>query len=189
MRDTGAHPENSPPVFRLDFSGRGTLDRAEQVRAQMALTDPADHVAHSGSARNLSPSSLTERLSTSREVLALAASGVEPHLADPAFFILLGTLAEAGNIAELDVELGVLGPTLSRLPHLDEGRHVAWFRCMRATLDGHLGEAERLAEEGLRRAYGVEDPDAEAVYGGQIAVIRWQQGRASDVEDTEMRLL
>lgn len=228
MRDTVAHPENSPPVFRLDFSGRDTLDRAEQVRAQMALTDPADHVAHarlasilagalvatdppgahaaaevatrhadiSGlddarawallarSARNLSPSSLTERLSTSREVLALAASGVEPHLADPAFFILLGSLAEAGNIAELDVELGVLGPTLSGLPHLDEGRHVAWFRCMRATLDGHLGEAERLAEEGLRRAYGVEDPDAEAVYGGQIAVIRWQQGRASDVEDT-----
>lgn len=46
MRDTVAHPENSPPVFRLDFSGRGTLDRAAQVRAQMALTDPADHVAH-----------------------------------------------------------------------------------------------------------------------------------------------
>src|SRR5690606_34315829 len=106
-------------------------------------------------------SSLDRRLEDSRTLLRLVRDGTLPELLPTAYFLLLGSLVEAGAIGELDAELALTGPTLARFPELADGRHVAWFRFLRATLDGHPAEAERLADAGLLIARAERDPDAD----------------------------
>ena len=131
----------------------------------------SDHAVRAGDAEStawallarcvvdLSPGSLDNRLAVSRKLLGHARAGTLPELAQLAYFLLLGSLTEAGAIPELDLELAVTGPTLAALPALDGGRHAAWFRCMRATLDGRAAEAERLAAAGLTTARAEAEPD------------------------------
>src|SRR5690606_33998679 len=135
-------------------------------------------------ASDLSPASLEVRLGAGRGLLDEVRQGVLPELAATAYLFGLSGLVEAGDIAGLDNELGPTSPTLIAYPELADGRHAAWFRCLRATLDGRAKDAEELAATALLAARKAADPDAEAVFAGQIAIVRWMQGRASEVEGT-----
>ncbi len=99
-----------------------------------------------------------------------------------AYFLHLGALAELGLIAELDRALSPTGDVLSAFPWLEEERHVAWFRCLRATIDGQTERAEQLAGHALAVAVEHGDPDAQSVWVGQLAIIRWMQGRVVEFE-------
>ena len=123
----------------------------------------------------------TRRDMTAR-VLVIAERAREPELVTPAYFLHLAALAELGEIKELDEALSPVGPLCSTYPWLSDGRQVAWFRGLRATLDGHIDTAERLAGTAYNVAVASEDPDAESVWVGQLAVIRWMQGRVSELE-------
>lgn len=139
------------------------------------------------SVTDLGPVTLPQRLNWAEEALTLAVQEEQISLAGPAFFLLLGALAEAGNLQRLDRELSVKHTSLGKLDGLLNSRHGVWFRCMRATLDGRVEEAEQLAHEGFVQAQREHDPDAETVMVGQIAVIRWLQGRTEELEPALLR--
>lgn len=123
-----------------------------------------------------------KRRSMTGEVLLIAQQTGENALVAPAYFLHLAALAELGEITELDRALSPVGPLMSTFPWLEDGRHVAWFRCLRATLDGHVASAEQLADRAFAVAQDSEDPDARSVWVGQLAIIRWMQGRDTELE-------
>lgn len=122
------------------------------------------------------------RREATSEVLRIAELAAEPGLVPFAYFLHLATLAELGRIGELDDALSPVGRIMGAFPWLDDGRHAAWFRCLRATLDGHAEGAEELANLALGIAQSAGDPDAQSVWVGQIAIIRWMQGRVVELE-------
>lgn len=129
-----------------------------------------------------SPSTLERRLKDTRAALRIAETEDGRALAGIAYFLRLAALLEAGDIRGVDAMLSVTGATLSTFPELTESRYAKWFRCARATLDGHAAVAERLAEEALATATADGDPDATIVWAAQIAIVRWMQGRVSEME-------
>src|SRR5690606_28540426 len=136
---------------------------------------------------DLSPHALTERLAAAQEILRVARECGVPELASTGFFLLLGGLTEQGSISQLDEEINSTGLTISGFPWLETGRHVAWFRCMRATLDGQAESAEQLANEAYAIAQAEGDLDAEIVWVGQVAIVRWMQGRVIELEPDFLR--
>ena len=131
---------------------------------------------------DVSPTSLAARLSMTRDVLQIAQATNELEFVQTAYFLHLGALAEQGAIDLLDLALSPTGTLLSAFPWLSDERHVAWFRCLRATIDGQEGLAEQLAGNGLAVAQRHADPDAQSVWVGQLAIIRWMQGRVVELE-------
>ncbi|GAA3212923.1 AfsR/SARP family transcriptional regulator [Microbacterium terregens] len=131
---------------------------------------------------DLSCAATEQRLSMTLEVLEIAQHSGESSIVPSAYFLHLAALAELGQIAELDQALCPVGPLMSTFPWLNDGRHVAWFRCLRATLDGHIETAEQMAHRAYAVALESNDPDAQSVRVGQLAIIRWIQGRVEELE-------
>lgn len=136
------------------------------------------------SVADLSCESTHRRLAATGEVLEIARDTGATEFVSTAFFLHLAALAELGEVAELDRALSPVGSLLSQFPQLEGGRHVAWFRCLQATLSGDARAAEDLANHGYRVAVGSGDPDAQSVFVGQIGIIRWMQGRVVELEPT-----
>ncbi|MGM7697449.1 AfsR/SARP family transcriptional regulator [Microbacterium sp. A84] len=131
---------------------------------------------------DVSPGTLNARVTMSGEAMRIAQAADERELVPTAYFLHLGALAEAGAIEDLDLALSPSGTVLSAFPWLEQERHVVWFRCLRATIDGQPELAEQLAGKALRIAEEQEDPDAQTVWLGQLAIIRWMQGRVVELE-------
>ena len=62
--------------------------------------------------------------------------------------------------------------------------HTELIACTRLMLAGDLGEAERRAEANLALGLESGQPDALAMYAGQFANLRYQQGRIGELVDT-----
>ncbi len=131
---------------------------------------------------DLSPEKLFFRLECAREIRDIALEHGDDGYLETTYFLLLGALLEIGELTELDEELCLHGPTLIKFPQLEDSRFVSWFRCIRATLDGHTDTAEEFAKEGFDRALLADDTDAEIAFIAQLAVIRWLDGRGSEME-------
>ena len=131
---------------------------------------------------DLSCAATVERLEMSREVLRICSLTGEHAPVATAYFVHLASLAELGRITELDLALSSSGEFVTAFPHLAECRQAAWFRCLRATLDGQADVAENLAEQAFAIATADGDPDAEPAYIGQLAIVRWLQGRVVELE-------
>ena len=99
-----------------------------------------------------------------------------------ALFLKLDALLQMADIDAIDRELAAKTTSLQGFHSLLEGRHATWARCMRATLDGRLQEAEELVDLGFARAEAANDADSHIVRVGQLAVIRWLQGQVDEVE-------
>ncbi|MFB8386958.1 BTAD domain-containing putative transcriptional regulator [Microbacterium sp. NPDC055910] len=82
----------------------------------------------------------------------------------------------------MDAALSETGALVSAFPWLADERHAAWFRCLRATIDGQAGRAEQIADRALQIALDSGDPDARSVWVAQLAIIRWMQGRVVELE-------
>lgn len=167
-------------------------DPAEAQQAAAAAAEEAHLAGSSPVARawaltaacvvDLSCEATHDRLEMTREVLRIAQQAGESGPVEVAYFLHLAALAELGRMNELDQALSPVGPILLHFPSMTDGRHVAWFRCLQATLDGQLRLAEELAEKALAIAHDSADPDALTVYIGQLAIIRWAQGRVVELE-------
>lgn len=130
---------------------------------------------------DLSCAATETRLEVTREVLQIAHTTAETEFLATGYFLHLAALAELGHMADLDLALSPMGPVLRHFPQLNNGRHVTWFRCMQAMLSGDVRAAEQLAQQGLVLSQP-DDPDGEAVYIGQLGIIRWIQGRVTELE-------
>lgn len=158
---------------------------ADEARALAGvIDDPAalGYALVAQCASDLSPDTLHDRVRDARRALRIATSTGEWALVAPARFILMGSLLEQGNIRLLDAELGSPGDQHPVLGELRDGRHDAWFLCLRAILDGDIDRSERAVHEALARAAESKDPDGEAAWGGQFALVRWMQDRVEELE-------
>jgi DNA-binding SARP family transcriptional activator len=163
-------------------TARAHGDEAHQLAAAIDDDVALGYALVARCATDLSPDTLHDRVRDARRVLRIAAATGEWALVSPARFILLGSLVEQGNIRLLDAELGNPGYRHPVLDELRDGRHDAWFLCLRAILDGDAERAERAVHEALARATESRDPDAAAAWGGQFALVRWMQDRVEELE-------
>ncbi|MBV0894580.1 BTAD domain-containing putative transcriptional regulator [Microbacterium sp. NC79] len=131
---------------------------------------------------DLSCESTPRRLEMTTEILKTAQDSGEAEFVPIAYLLHLAALTELGMVTQLDQALSPVSPLMSQFGWLDSSRQATWFRCLQATLDGRLPDAERLANEAYALALAEADPDAETVLVGQLAIIRWAQGRATDLE-------
>lgn len=172
--------------------GAQNLDEAEELadRAGTPLAHAFLRMAHF--AVDMSPDSLPRRVVLAREAWQLLVGqecrGACPQLRDNAYFMLLGTLMEQGDIAALDEALSPEAHPNDEFTPLLDTRHAVWFRCARACMDGRIDAAEAYAHQGRQLALAAEDVDAEAVWIGQLAIIRWMQGRISEMEAILLRM-
>lgn len=118
------------------------------------------------------PDTLFERLETARRLMSAAQSTSDDELVADMWRILLATLLEAEQIAEIDVALGELRAWCLNDPESACWRVLHWFGGLRAVLDGKPDEAEAL----LARAI----PSREAL--GPLTVIRCFQGEFDELE-------
>lgn len=160
--------------------------------ARRAADAAGDAIAHAWAAiaecvSELSCESTPERARKTADVLAIAQRTGETEFVDTAYLLHLSALAELGRMSELDQALSPVGTYLTSFPWLANGRHVAWFRCLQATLAGQATEAERLAHHAYAIAAAEDDPDAQSVLLGQLGILRWMQGRVVELEPAFLR--
>jgi DNA-binding CsgD family transcriptional regulator len=128
------------------------------------------------------PHHLEERLAAATAILPLAERagdrsvalwGQRPRIAD---------LLELGDVEAVEAEVAAYeqGAALSRQPIY---RWQAAVRlAMLAIFHGHFDEGERLAQRALEIGRQAEGQNLIAAFGGQLLVVRWQQGRLGELE-------
>lgn len=172
----------SAHVF-IDPSEAATCADAALTDAQRAGDDVSRAWALiAASIADVSPQGVHRRLADTAEVLRIAQETGEWEFVPTAYFLHLGALADLGMLSDIDRALSPTGDFLIAFPWLAGERHVAWFRCLRATIDGQAEVAERIADDALQLALQSSDPDAHSVWVGQLAIIRWMQGRVVELE-------
>ncbi len=127
------------------------------------------------------PRYLRERLSAAQDIVELAGEigdnsvalwGIRPRIAD---------LMELGDIraAEDDIDAYERGASDTRIPiYLWQ---AAVRRAMLAIFRGSLDEGEALAQKSLELGRQAEGQNLIAAFGGQLLIIRWQQGRVHEL--------
>lgn len=135
---------------------------------------------------DLSPEALPHRRQLSLDIMDLLDSpecdAIRHDVLPTAYFMYLGVLLESGEIDEVDRALSLEVHAGGQWEEVVRSRFAVMFRCARASMDGHTELAEQLADQGHEEAIDDEDLDADAVWIGQMAVIRWMQGRVSEME-------
>ncbi len=97
-------------------------------------------------------------------------------------------LLEVGDMAGVEREIRAF----TRLAEeLGQPRYLwvaAWFRAMRATLQGRFPEGEQLAQEALSVGRHVHERNALLVFAVQLFALRREQGRLTEIEPAVMSL-
>lgn len=130
----------------------------------------------------LAPEYLAQRLELADELVVTAARAGDGVLA------LFGQLWRTVDLYALgdpaaERALAQLRERTDALAVATVGYLAACIDVMRLTRAGRLGDAEAAAEACLHRGFEVGDADATGYYGGQLAVIRWFQGRDAELAD------
>lgn len=123
-----------------------------------------------------------DRIAMADEMLEIAQRCRDRAFAVQGRFQLVGALVEHGDRAALDAVVAEQHREVNELAEPGFLRHDVWFRAMLATVDGDIATAERLIDEGLAASALADDPDGPLVWGGQLGVIRWMQGRVDELE-------
>lgn len=129
---------------------------------------------------DLGPATLARRIADGHEILDCARRSGDDRLTVHGRFLLMVALLEAGDIRGLDGELLRHDDVSEDLGEPRFNRFALWLRATRAMLDGDVPTAERLAEQTFEISTSLGDPDAFGVYGGQLGVLRWMQGRVQE---------
>ncbi len=124
---------------------------------------------------------IEHRLVESSEAVAIAEQLKDPVARFWAWFYRSIVAAEAGDRAELDrcrrrfpAESQTVGqPTLLWV--------AAYAQSWQDTLDGDLDAAEARATEALELGSNTGQPDVLPLYGAQLLIVRWHQGRDAEV--------
>jgi tetratricopeptide (TPR) repeat protein len=89
----------------------------------------------------------------------------------------MSTALERGDLAAMRRHAAVSEEVAERAPHAPQRWNVAFNRVLYAVLRGDLDDAERLAEAAYALGSETGQPDAIAIFGGQLVNIRYHQGR------------
>lgn len=128
------------------------------------------------------PDHLDERLGAAAEVIRLAEElGDRQLLAVGRQYLFVAQL-EQGDIAAAAVTLDSYEALADELRQPLAQWETRRFRAMQALFEGRFQEAERLALEALAIGQSLEEPDAMAVFGVQLAIVRLEQGRLAELE-------
>lgn len=169
----------------VDLDPAAALDAAGRVGTMAKALDTPTARAYALTVHGLtdhSPDTVGNRVNEARLILESADRGDTPELAEVGHFLLLTALLEQGRMRALDIELSPHGDSITRFPALHRSRHAAWFRCLRAILDGRTAEAEQLANDILAAADDTNLAASRSVWAAQIGTIRWMQGRIFEME-------
>jgi hypothetical protein len=188
-------PEPSTERARLLATLSVEVSYDEDWRRRLTLTDEALAIAHAlGDDDTLSyvlarrhnaiqiPDELEERLANTAENVAVA-----ERLANPvarfwaAHYRMLDVLM-AGRIDEVDTHLATV-EQLAESCGLPVMRYEAAIqRAWRELLAGRIDAAERCARSGFDLGTESNQPDAAAVFAGQLFLVRFDQGRLDEIE-------
>ena len=124
-----------------------------------------------------------ELLAMSGEVVRLATARGDRHLELRIRRLRVGSLLEVGDMDAVRVELEICEAMTGELRRGDREWHLPMVRAGLAALSGRLEEAERLAEEGLRRGAPTQHPGLAVFHGSIIGLLRFLQGRLPELED------
>lgn len=178
-----------PPLSRELYF----VDRARRLEASAAglelargLGDPALLAAALG-ARHLAlwePGRASERLALADEQLALAERTRDGQLATHAHAWRIADLLELGRIDAADAGLGRYAALAGRLRLPRLSWHVAVAHASRALRLGRLAEAERGAEEALATWQSGPQNNVLQFYAIQLFLVREEQGRLAELDET-----
>lgn len=157
---------------------------ALRIAAELACPVAEAYALAASAMSDLSPGTVAARHGAARRILAVVEQHNEFRLASVGYFLLLIALLEKGDIQELDLQLTHRSDIVSQFPELHQSRQAHWFRCLRAILDGDTVLAERLVLEAHAAAMAADESSADAVFTGQMGVIRWMQGKIDDAESS-----
>jgi len=108
------------------------------------------------------------------------------ELRDPAVevgaqMLMVQTCVERGQLAHADAANGRWREIAEELGQPTLLWNATYERAGLELLRGHLADAERLAEQAFQIGQESDPLDAAMIYGGQLAFIRREQGRANEI--------
>ena len=156
---------------------------AEAVRVARKSGDPGaviSAILRPGAARWV-PETSEERVRLCREAVDLAERGNDHIARSEAVHLLAPTLLEAATTDRLDDELAAAAEVAADIREPFMHLISLLVRGCLAIAHGDLERGERDVEEVLRIGRQSGQPDAQAMYDEPLYVIRWHQGRLSEV--------
>lgn len=130
----------------------------------------------------LAPDTLEERLVAAQEILELASRVGDNEMRYWGHQFRFTTLAELGDFDGVDEGIEACGRLADELRMPLYRWQVGTWRAGRALWEGRLDDAERLAADAHDIGELAKSDAALIVYGAQIAVVRWLQGRSAEVQ-------
>jgi DNA-binding SARP family transcriptional activator len=128
------------------------------------------------------PDHLDERRAIAGEIVDLARRLEDRQLLFFGLQYVLVAQIELGDMASAEETLNQIEQVADALRQPLAQWEVRRYRAMQALFAGELYDAERLALEALAIGQEAQEPDAMAVFGTQVAVIRFEQRRLAEVE-------
>jgi tetratricopeptide (TPR) repeat protein len=126
------------------------------------------------------PDSLEQRLAAATEMMALAESAGDWDWLANARELRAASLLEAGEVAAIDAEIDASTSVAEKTGY--SWGIVERLGAMRALLRGDLGCAEKQIQQVLSIGQRRRDQTLLITYTGQFAQLRWEQGRAEELE-------
>jgi len=172
-------------LYYSDRRERMAAASAEATEIASELDDPAARALAAAARRRTfwSPSRLDQRLSDSAELLRFAREADDMELTLQGHAWLVVDLLEHGDSQAVDAQIEAFTEGAERLRQPLYLWQAAVWRGMRALLEGHLEEADKLAAQALAIGARAEPVTARQYYGVQLIAIRRDQGRMGELEE------
>ena len=127
------------------------------------------------------PPYLEERLLVATEILECAAAAGDPAVAMMGHRPRIADLAELARMDETEAEIDAYERLATQVRQPIYDWLAAVRRAMFTIFQGRFDEGERLAQRSLELGQRAEGQNLAAAFGGQLLVIRWQQGRQEEL--------
>lgn len=168
--------------------GRGLAEAAVEMARRFHDPLALGNALIARQVTDLGPSTLARRIADAHEILGCARRSGDYRQSLHGRFLLMVALLEEGDISGLDGELRHHDVATEGLGEPRYERFGLWLRATRSMFSGDTVAATALADQTFEISTRMGDPDAVGVYGGQIGVIRWMQGRVTEMEQLYLDL-
>jgi DNA-binding SARP family transcriptional activator len=170
----------------LSYSGdprrrRHLSDDALAVARRIGDPVTLAHVLRERNEAIAPPDMLDEKLDNTAELVALADRLGDPVVRFWALYWRAITALQDGKYHEFEERLDRISDLAAAIGQPTLRWTVAWVSSVRALLVGDAAGAEALALEALQLGNDTGQPDAVAIFGGQLLEIRHHQGRSAEL--------
>jgi predicted ATPase/class 3 adenylate cyclase len=130
----------------------------------------------------MAPDHAEQRLAIATEMLDLGKRANSTDRLVDALFWRAFCLFEVGSVVEADKEVDSWSLIAQELKHSLHISLVMTVRAMRAFMGGRFEESERLAQEAVATAQGLQTENTAGIFGLQMFALRREQGRLKELE-------